>query len=391
MKFRLKPLSEQVVVIVGASSGIGLSTARLAAARGARVVVVARSRNALDQLVSEIRERGGQAIAVVADATSEDSIRQVAIEAERAFGRIDTWINNAAVSAYGRCLEVTLDDMRQIMETNFWGVVYGSRIACAHLNTRGGALINLGSVVGDHAAPLQGIYSASKHAISGFTEALRMELLHDAAPISVTLIKPSAINTPYAERAKNYLEDQPTHAPPVYAPRSVAKAILYAAEHPVRELVVGSSGKLLALADFVAPGLVDRLMASLLIPATHSGRPRRGRPAMDGPSEDLRETGDYQGVVRGSIYTSIVTHRRAAVVVFATAAFALGWRRRSAVNTTARRRRIEATPALTASRSDLERRGQRDTKDPLQHRARRPVAAHAVHASAGRGRAGTEK
>jgi hypothetical protein len=157
------------------------------------------------------------------------------------------------------------------------------------------------------AVPLQGIYSASKHAIKGFTDSLRAELAHDDVPVSVTLIKPAAINTPYAEHAKNYLPDQPTHVPPVYSPRSVARAILYAAEHPAREVVVGAAGKALTLAEAVAPWIVDVFLSRVLLPSMHSGRPPHGRPALDGPTEDLREEGDYPGVVRPSLYTALRT------------------------------------------------------------------------------------
>ncbi len=315
MNARLKPLNQQVVVITGASSGIGLATARLAASRGARLVLAARSERALHTLAAEIDAAGGQAIVVVADVASEHDVRRIADDARTAFGAFDTWVNNAALSAYGSCLEVSLDEMRRIVDTNFWGIVHGSRVACAQLRQTGGALINMGSVVSDRAVPLQGIYSASKHAIKGWTDSLRTELAYEGAPISVTLIKPSAIGTPYAEHASNYFADQPTHTPPVYSPRSVAEAVLYAAEHPVREVVVGGSGKLLSLASVLAPRLVDRVMTRVILPAMHSGRPYVGRSALSSPSEDLRERGEYPGLVRPSLYTSAVIHRQAAALL----------------------------------------------------------------------------
>jgi short-subunit dehydrogenase len=302
---RLKPLDEQVIVIMGASSGIGLATARLAADAGARVVLAARSTNALEQLVNEIRLHGGEAVAVPADVSVEADVHRVADEAARIFGGFDTWINNAAVSAYGSCTEVSLPDMRRIMETNFWGTVYGSRIACEHLRNKGGALINLGSVLSDRSVPLQGIYSATKQAIKAWTDALRVELAHDRVPISVSLIKPAAINTPYAEHARNYLPDQPTHTFPVYTTRSVARAILHAAAHPVREVVVGSGGKVLRVASAIAPSFVDSLTNRFLMRGFHSGRPSHGRPALYEATEDLREDGEYRGLVRPSLYTAL--------------------------------------------------------------------------------------
>jgi short-subunit dehydrogenase len=309
MKLRLKPVRDQVMVITGATSGIGLSTARLAHRRGARLVLAARSERALTQLGAELGGPAGRAIAVPADVSREQDVERLAAAARGTFGGFDTWINNAAVSAYGKCLDVTLEDMRRIMDTNFWGVVYGSRAACAHLRESGGALINVGSVVSDRAVPLQGPYSASKHAIKAWTDALRVELAYERVPISVTLIKPSAIDTPYALNANNYLDDQPSHTPPVYTPESVAKAILYAAEHPVRDVVVGSAGKVLSLASVLAPRLTDALMTTVILPGTHSGRRREGHPALYQPSEHLRVRGDYQGIVRGSIYTALGTRR----------------------------------------------------------------------------------
>jgi short-subunit dehydrogenase len=322
---RLKPLHEQVIVITGASSGIGLSTARLAARRGARVVLASRSKVALGQLATELSLAGGRAVAVTADVSDLYDVRRIANEARRAFGTIDTWVNNAAVSVYGNCTEVSLDDMRRIMDTNFWGVVHGSRVACEVLQPAGGALINLGSVLSDRAVPLQGAYSASKQAIKGWTEALRDELTHARAPISVTLIKPAAINTPYSERAANYLADHPTHVPPVYHVQSVAKAILHAAAHPTREIVVGSAGVGLSLGSTLLPGLVDSIMAHLMLPALHSGRPRHGRPNLYMASESLQEEGTYPGLVRPSLYTGLVTTPMVSRVLGGAALLLLGY------------------------------------------------------------------
>ena len=218
MDIKLKKVRDQVIVITGASSGIGLVTARMAAERGAKVVGAARNETALRELCDEIRSEGGHATYVDADVGREEEVREVARRAIDDFGRIDTWVNNAGVSIYGRIMDVPVDDMRRLFETNFWGVVYGSKIAVEHLRKTGGALINVGSVVSDAAVPLQGAYSASKHAMKAFTDVLRMELEDERAPISVTLIKPAAIDTPYFRHARNYLEREPQHAPPVYAP-----------------------------------------------------------------------------------------------------------------------------------------------------------------------------
>jgi short-subunit dehydrogenase len=260
VNLRLKPLSRQVMVITGASSGIGLVTARMAAKEGARVVLAARNAHALHRLCREIEEPGGQALAVPTDVTHDNDVRRLCEAAVRRFGGFDTWVNNAGISIYGRIDEVSLEDQRQLFETNFWGLVYGSTIAIEHLRHRGGALINVGSVLSDRAIPLQGMYSASKHAVKAFTDALRMELEHDGVPVSVTLVKPSAINTPYTSHAKNYFSVEPQNPPPVYAPELVAKAILRAAQVPTRDVVIGGGGRAITMAGVYAPRLIDKVM-----------------------------------------------------------------------------------------------------------------------------------
>ncbi|MBA2732669.1 MAG: SDR family oxidoreductase, partial [Acidobacteria bacterium] len=264
MNVQLKKLGEQTIVITGASSGIGLVTARMAAQQGARLVLAARSEDALRQLTNEITVAGGQAIYVVADVGQEADVRRIAEAAIQKFGGFDTWVNNAGVSIYGRVLDVSMDDHRQLFETNYWGLVHGSRVAAMHLRKRGGAIINVGSSLSDRAIPLQGTYCASKHAVKGYTDALRMELEEEGAPISVTLIKPSAIDTPYKDHAKNYLPVEPQNPPPVYAPETVAEAILYSAEHPERDVFIGAGGKAISVSGEYAPRLTDKVMKAAL-------------------------------------------------------------------------------------------------------------------------------
>jgi len=330
MNVKLKPLADQVVVITGASSGIGLATARLAAQRGAKLVLAARSESALKQLVDEIRGKGGQAIHVVADVGREDDVRRIAAEAEAAFGGVDTWVNNAGIGLYGRLEETPVDDMRKQMETNFWGQVYGSLEAVKLLRRHGGgAIINVGSEVSERGIPLQGSYCATKHAVKGFTEALRMELEWDEAPISVTLVKPGQIDTPFPVNAKNHLSSEPHHVPPVYAPAVVAETILHAAVKPVRDVYAGGGAKGMATMAHLAPGGIDRPMEKIVIPGTPSGRPPL-RPmeqnGLDHPTERLVERGNYEGhVMRTSLYTKAALNRlpaAAALVVTGLALFA---------------------------------------------------------------------
>ena len=310
MKYRLKKLRDQVIVITGASSGIGLVTARMAARRGARLVLAARSEESLQHITDELRDQGCEAIYVAADVSREQDHRNIYDAAMERFAGFDTWVNNAAVSVYGRLLDVSIEDHRQIFETNFWGMVYGSRSACELLRRRGGALINIGSTVSDRAIPLQGMYSASKHAVKGFTDALRMELEEDGAPVSVTLIKPGSINTPYTEHAKNYLGEKLTLPPPVYAPDLVAEAILHCAEHAEREMFVGSGGAIISAIGRYAPRLTDKYMERTMFKQQRRDEPDSNRhEGLYEPTEDPRERGDYEGMTREtSVYTKASMH-----------------------------------------------------------------------------------
>jgi len=240
MLYHPKPtLAAQVVVVTGASSGIGLATVRLAVERGARVVAAARSPE-IESIVAALRdETGGVLEAVVADVSREEDLRRIAARAIERFGRIDTWINNAGSTVYGRSIDVPIDDMRDLFETDFWGVVMGSRIAVDHLRGGGGTLINVGSIVSDRAVPLQGVHSAATHAVKAFTDALRMELEHDRVPVNVTLVKPETIS-----------------------PEAVAEVLLDCAVKPVREISVGLGGRTRTWLGRIAPRLSDRPLAA---------------------------------------------------------------------------------------------------------------------------------
>jgi NAD(P)-dependent dehydrogenase (short-subunit alcohol dehydrogenase family) len=326
MKFQLRRLEDQVVVITGASSGIGLLTARMAARRGARLVLAARNEDALRALIDEINNAGGESIYVVADVGSDEDVRAIADAALRHFGGFDTWINNAGVSIYGRVMEVSDEDHRRLFETNYWGVVHGSRAAVKLLRRRGGALINVGSVLSDRAIPIQGTYCASKHAVKGYTDALRMELEEEGLPVSVTLIKPSAIDTPYRAHAKNYMDVEPLNPPPVYAPEPVAEAILHCAEHPERDVYVGAGGKMLSVMGKSAPRLTDRAMELTTFKLQRSGEPTPpNRPdSLHRPSRDGEERGGYPGhVAESSFYTKASLHPLVAGAIMFGAGMAL--------------------------------------------------------------------
>ncbi|WP_407136581.1 SDR family oxidoreductase [Xanthomonas protegens] len=265
-----------MIVITGASSGIGLCTTLLAAEHGARLVLVARSQDVLDATVQTIRDAGGEAIAVAADVAERTQLDEAAAAAIRHFGRIDTWVNNAGVAIYGKLADVDERDSRRLFDVNFWGLVHGSMAALPHLLAARGTLINLGSEASEAVLPLQGMYAASKHAVKGFTDTLRIELEHlDGAPVSVVLIQPTAVNTPYPQHARNYLREEPTLPKPMIAPLRVAEAILHAAEHGGRDVKVGLLASANVAMTHLLPRLADRLSA------LRSEQQRQAQPARD--------------------------------------------------------------------------------------------------------------
>ncbi len=329
MTTELKRIEDQTIVITGATSGIGLATAQAAAARGAKLVLAARNEEVLAKTVREIEAQGGQAIFVVTDVSKREDVERLSEAAIAKFGGFDTWVNNAGLGLWGKIEEVSDEDHRQMFDINFWGVVYGSTTALKQLKKTGGALINLGSVASDFAFPLQGMYSTTKHAIKGFTDALRRELKDEGAPVSVTLIQPAAIGTPFALHAKNYTEQEAKLPPPVYAPESVAETILFAAEHPRRALHVGGAGKVMGIFSRLTPGLVD-LAASQMIKSQLKNAPKTPRSnSLWQAGDDGSVRGDQKGI-RPSVYSSGEVHPVATAVLFgmlgATAAV-WGWNR----------------------------------------------------------------
>ncbi|WP_404379434.1 SDR family oxidoreductase [Caenispirillum salinarum] len=309
-RIRLRPLRAQVMVITGATSGIGLATAMQAADAGARLVLAARNREPLERIAEVLRNKGHEARAVVCDVGNEDQVRQLEATAVDTFGRVDTWVNNAGVSAYGTLDDIPLAEQRRIFETDFWGVVLGS-LAAARIMRRqdGGVIVNVGSVLSDRAIPLQVPYAAAKHAVKGFTDGLRMELLREGAPISVTLIKPTSIDTPYKEHAGAHLDREPTNPPPVYDADLVADAILHAATHRTRVLSVGGGARLMTLTRHLFPGLSDLVGAKVFGDLQVTGVPRGGGGG--------RHQGLFRPVGRGRVHnTSEAYVRRFSTYLF---------------------------------------------------------------------------
>ncbi|RZT36394.1 SDR family oxidoreductase [Cupriavidus agavae] len=328
----LKKIGSQVIVLTGATSGVGLVTARMAAAKGAKLVLVARSEEALHKLAEELREHGTEVITVTADVGKHQDVTHVAQSAIERFGGFDTWINNAGVTIFGRHGDVPLEDQRRLFETNYWGAVHGSLVAASHLRDPqhesrrefGGAIINMGSEACDGPLPLQSAYAASQHAIKGFTDTLRLELEQEKASISVTLIKPAGMDTPLVTHAKNFLHVEPRQAPPLYDPSLAAEAILFAAEHPRRDMFVGASAKAFSAAAYHAPHAFDRFMSRFISRAQQTREPA-------GPIENnalheagntlMERAGNRRGMQRCA-YTTTARHPllTTALVVGASAA-----------------------------------------------------------------------
>jgi NAD(P)-dependent dehydrogenase (short-subunit alcohol dehydrogenase family) len=309
---KLKPIREQVVVIVGAASGIGRECALRFAERGAKLVVAARDEHALSALIEDIAEKGGEAAYQVCDATVPEDVEAVARLAEERFGHVDTWVNDAAVSVYSKFWETTPEEFRRVMDVNYLSQVHGCLAALPALRrTGGGAIIAISSVESIVSLPLHSAYSASKHAVEGMTDALRRELMAEHAPISVTSVKPATINTPFFTNSRNTMNVKPKGPSPIYDPGVVADCVLYAAEHPVRDLFAGGAGRVMASGQMNMPGIVDRILARTGISSSRTDEPRPG--GQEGnlyePYGDDRAQGDFaEKSRRFSAYTWLETH-----------------------------------------------------------------------------------
>ncbi|HEX5707091.1 MAG TPA: SDR family oxidoreductase [Pyrinomonadaceae bacterium] len=324
----LKPIAEQVVVVVGASSGIGRATALGFAHRGARVVAAARGESGLRSLVEEIRGAGGEATFIAADVNDFEQVKAVGAHAEATYGRVDTWVGAAAVSLYATFEQTTPEEFKRIIDTNLTGQAYNAMVALPHLRRAGGgALILISSVEARRALPLQAAYAASKHGMKGFIDALRVELLNEGAPISVTEIMPSGINTPFFNRARTKIGVKPMPIQPVYQPETVAHAILHAAETPTPEIVVGGAGKAFAVGEKFVPRVLDSVLARVGFDGQRTDEPK----SADAPDNlfhtldtDDRVHGDFTDLAHNrSAYTWLATHPRTKGVLAATAVGAL--------------------------------------------------------------------
>lgn len=326
-----RPLSEQVVVIAGASSGIGRAAALAFGQAGASVVLAARNGPALEDVAQQIGQAGGRAFAVVTDVAEWPQVERLAEAAVARFGRIDTWVNVAGVSEYALFDDMALDEIERIIQVNLLGTLYGVKAVLPVMKRQnGGTIINIGSVLSQRSIALQSIYCASKHGVKGFTEALRLEMDREKTGVHLTLILPGPINTPFYTFARSRMAVRPKPVPPVYEAGAVAEAILAAARRPLRDITVGGGGKAMTVLEALSPTLFDRLMAGggAIFKSQQTDEPETARPDNLFTPAPTRGQVDGEWPGRASWYTRLLElhpHRKRALFVAGIAAGAALW------------------------------------------------------------------
>jgi NADP-dependent 3-hydroxy acid dehydrogenase YdfG len=279
----------RVVVLTGASAGVGRATARRLAERGDRLALLARGEDALAAAVREAQDAGAQAIAIPTDVADPEQVDAAADRAEYELGEIDVWINDAMASVFGPVHEITPAEFRRVTEVTYLGQVYGTMAALDRMRPRDrGTIVNVGSALAYRAIPLQSAYCGAKFGVRGFTDALRTELMHDGSGVKVTMVQLPGLNTTQFELVRTLLPRTPRPVAPVYQPEIAAEAIAWATEHPERrELWVGASTVATILGSMLAPGLADRYLARTGYKAQQTDRPaderRRNTDYLEAP------------------------------------------------------------------------------------------------------------
>lgn len=330
----------QVVVVTGASAGIGRATARLLAHRGACIGLLARGEAGLNATAAEIRAAGSEALPIPTDVSDYDAVERAACRVEDRFGPIDAWINVAFTSVFAPFAEIEPDEYRRVTEVSYLGFVYGTKVALNRMRPRDcGVIVQVGSALGSRAIPLQSAYCGAKHAINGFTESLRTELMHEHSNVRVTVVQMPAVNTPQFGWVRSRLPNHPQPVPPIYQPEVAARAVLHALDHPRRKQYwVGASTVGTIMGQRVAPALLDRYLARTGYDSQQTDQPAsRDRPVnlwrpVDGLiGGDYGAHGAFDDQAHGRSAQSWVSrHRRPLVgaALTATAVATYDWGRR---------------------------------------------------------------
>jgi NAD(P)-dependent dehydrogenase (short-subunit alcohol dehydrogenase family) len=325
----------KVVVVTGASAGVGRATVRQFARRGARLGLIARGRERLEATADEVERLGGQALVLPGDVSDSARMEEAAAAVEARYGPIDVWINNAMVSVFSPVYAMEAAEYRRVIEVTYLGVVHGTLAALRRMRPRDrGVIVQVGSALAYRAIPLQSAYCAAKHAVAGFTESLRAELLHDRSRVRLTIVHLPALNTPQFEWARSRLPRRAQPVPPIFQPEVAARAIVWASRHQRREVWVGGATVKAIIADKVAPGLADRYLARTGYAAQQTDEvadPDRGDNLWQPAAGDYAAHGRFDDRARDwSAQLWATTHRTMLVLGLGTAAIAaLTWRRRS--------------------------------------------------------------
>jgi len=271
---RMDTWERRVVVVTGASAGVGRATVRALAERGAWIGLIARGTDGLEATRHEVEAAGGRALVLPLDVADADAVERAAAQVETELGPIDVWINNAMLSIVAPVDATTPAEFRRVTEVTYLGVVHGTLAALRRMRPRNaGVIVQVGTGLAYRAIPLQAAYSAAKHAVQGFTETLRTELLHDRSQVRITMVQLPALNTPQFSWVRTRMRNEPQPLPPVYQPEVAAEAIIWAAEHDRREVNVGSMVEAGILLNRVAPGLLDRYLAATAYESQQSDIP----------------------------------------------------------------------------------------------------------------------
>jgi NAD(P)-dependent dehydrogenase (short-subunit alcohol dehydrogenase family) len=271
---RKKPLSEQVLIVTGASSGLGRAIARMAGERGAKVVVTARNEEALANCVQEIESAGSEALAVPADCTEQDQVERVVAQAVERFGRIDTYVANAIVTVYSEVERLEPEELRRVIDVNFFGVAYGFWAVLPHLRQSQGTFLHVSSALAYRGIPLQGAYCASKAGLRAFLESARVEEQKAGTGVAISLVLPGAINTPQFDRDRQKIGYQPQPVPPIYQPEPFAEATLHCAERPIRELPISWGAQKLLWGQKLSPRAGDWMLRRMGWKGQHTNEPK---------------------------------------------------------------------------------------------------------------------